>query len=29
MNVIELNPLFVKKAKEIFDVFDADLGSSS
>ena len=29
INIIELNPLFVKKAKEIFDVFDADLGSSS
>lgn len=29
MNVIELNPLFIKKAKEIFDIFDADLGSCS
>ena len=29
MNVVELNPRFVKKAKEIFDVFDADLGSNS
>jgi hypothetical protein len=29
MNVVELNPLFIKKAKEIFDIFDADLGSKS
>ena len=29
MDVVELNPFFVKKAKEIFDVFDTDLESNS